>query len=377
MRIATLRRLEQVGALCSVPLFLVVACEPVSLTIADKSDAGASQAGEDGCGSDDCGQTGGAPAATGGAAGMVGGSGSSSGGSGASAGEPAGGGASGTSSTGGTSTGGTSTGGTSTGGTNTGGTNTGGTNTGGTSTGGTNTGGTGGVLPPDPYAPRNGTFKMLVYTKTIAYRHASIEAGVTMLEAISRERDFTVVVTASNEHFTAEGLSQFEIVFFMQTTGDVLNSDEELAIETWMVERHGAWAGVHAAVDAEFDWPFYLELIGQGGVTHSPQGTTGLLDFAPEYAAHPAVAGLPNPWERVEEWKNFDQHETWSKKPGFRILARKRSDNQPMVWDREYGNYRAFFTALGHDQTVFSERAMKQHLTGGILWAVRREHLLR
>jgi type 1 glutamine amidotransferase len=231
------------------------------------------------------------------------------------------------------------------------------------------------VLPPDPYAPRNGTFKMLVYTKTALYRHTSIAAGVALLETIGEERDFEVVVSESNEHFTAEGLSQFEIVFFMQTTGDVLNDDEERAFETWMTAQHGAWAGVHAAADAELDWAFYVDLIGQSSL-HDTCCATDLLDFDPEYATHPAIAGLPNPWSLQEEWKTLDQYETWSKKPGLRILGRRRTTNLPIVWDRQYANYRAFYSALGHLDAAFDDPTMKQHLTGAILWAVRREHLL-
>jgi type 1 glutamine amidotransferase len=58
------------------------------------------------------------------------------------------------------------------------------------------------------------------------------------------------------------------------------------------------------------------------------------------------------------------------------ILGRKQADNQPIVWAREFGNWRSFYTALGHDSAVFVDPLVKQHVTGGILWAVRRDHLL-
>ena len=36
-----------------------------------------------------------------------------------------------------------------------------------------------------------------------------------------------------------------------------------------------------------------------------------------------------------------------------------------------------FYTAIGHDGVVFQDPDVKKHLTGGIMWAVRREHLIK
>jgi type 1 glutamine amidotransferase len=44
---------------------------------------------------------------------------------------------------------------------------------------------------------------------------------------------------------------------------------------------------------------------------------------------------------------------------------------------REWGGFRSFYTSLGHEQVVFEDPSVKTHLTGGILWAVRRERLLQ
>jgi type 1 glutamine amidotransferase len=46
------------------------------------------------------------------------------------------------------------------------------------------------------------------------------------------------------------------------------------------------------------------------------------------------------------------------------------------MWVREVNNWRSFYSAIGHDSAVFRDPAVKRHLTGGILWAVRRDHLL-
>jgi type 1 glutamine amidotransferase len=44
---------------------------------------------------------------------------------------------------------------------------------------------------------------------------------------------------------------------------------------------------------------------------------------------------------------------------------------------REWGNFRAFYTSLGHDSATFQDDNVKQHIAAGIIWAVRREALLK
>lgn len=93
-------------------------------------------------------------------------------------------------------------------------------------------------------------------------------------------------------------------------------------------------------------------------------------------AEHPALKGLPNPWPRVDEWNVFNSHAIWSAKPGFQILARNSADGQPAVWQRQWGGFRSFYSTLGHGGPVFEDPLVEQHITGAIMWAVRREHLL-
>jgi len=230
--------------------------------------------------------------------------------------------------------------------------------------------------PTDPYGPRSGTFKVLVYSKTQGYRHQAISAGVSFFQSLGVEKGFSVVATETNENFTSAGLAGFEVVVFMNTSGDVLTDAEQTAFQTWMTTKNGAWIGVHAAADTEASWAWYHELNGQQFTTHSTAGTTDSVAFDPAYATHPAVKGLPNPWTLQEEWYKFSAYTTWQGKPGFQILGRKSSDNQPIIWSRQIDNYRSFYFGLGHDPATFSNANAKKLLTGALFWAVRRDHLL-
>ncbi len=227
-----------------------------------------------------------------------------------------------------------------------------------------------------PYAPRSGSFRMLVYSRTAGFRHDSIAQGKVMLQEIAAEQGFEVTEAETNELITAEGLAEFEIVFFMNSTGDIFNEAEESAFQDWMETKNGAFAGTHSATDTEQGWAFYKEVTGQYYNGHVNANTPGAIQFEANMLQFPAVARIPNPWQRNEEWYIFSSSLEWAAKPGFMILGRKQADNQPIVWAREYGNWRSFYTAIGHDSAVFRDPVVKQHLTGGILWAVRRDHLL-
>jgi type 1 glutamine amidotransferase len=239
-------------------------------------------------------------------------------------------------------------------------------------------GGGGGAAPTGPYAPRSGSFKMLVYSATKGFRHdGAITAGKPLLQQIGQEQGFEVVLTETNELITPEGLAEFEIVFFLNSTGDIFNETEQKTYEEWMTMHDGAFAGTHSATDTENGWGFYSEVTGQYYNGHGSANAPDQIQLDAGMLAFPALKGLPNPWQRNEEWYKFDNYQQWSAKPGFKILGRKAADGQPIMWIREWNNFRSFYTAIGHDGVVFQDAEVKKHLTGGIMWAVRRDHLIK
>ena len=231
-----------------------------------------------------------------------------------------------------------------------------------------------GPNPLTPYEPRSGSFKLLAYSRTTGFRHDSaILAGRALLQQIADEQGFELVATEDNA-FLAD-LSSFEVLFFLNTTGDVFNQQEEQLYEQWMT-RGGGFVGTHSATDTENGWQFYSEVTGQYYDGHGPAGVTTNLELEPSLLEHPTLKGLPNPWQHTDEWPRFNSYQSWSLKPGFKILVRNPTEAQPVSWLREWGSFRAFYTALGHDGQAFTDPVMKQHLARGIMWAARREHLI-
>lgn len=240
-------------------------------------------------------------------------------------------------------------------------------------------GGTGGTVDPnDPYAPRTGTFKMLVFSETLGFEHQSIPAGQQMLSAIGQEHGFEVTVVPDNTVFTLELLSQYEIVFFMNTTGNIFEPAEEAAFEEWMTMHRGAFAGAHSATDTESGWGFYKQVTGQYYDQHD-NVIPGTIQWEANALNHPTVVGLPNPWQRNEEWYKFNSYQDWSSQEGFQILSKVTTaggGTRPVSYVREYGNFRAFYSSIGHETQAFQDADVKKHFAAGILWAVRREAMI-
>jgi uncharacterized protein len=252
--------------------------------------------------------------------------------------------------------------------------------TAGTGTGGTGgTGGSGGCV--GPYCPRTGSFKMLVYSQVCcgAFAHDSRAAGQRMLQAIGTKQGFEVVLATNDSEITPTGLAKYEIVFFLNSTGDLWQSGTlRRDYEAW-IRNNGAYAGMHGATDSASSWAFYKELTGQYYDVHDNGVVSGTIQWTAAGTSHVVGMGLPNPWNRQEEWYRFRSWQTWSAKPGFTVLNTVTTTDggtRPVSYVREWENIRAFYTSLGHADAPYTDATVIKHVTAGIMWAVRRQALI-
>jgi hypothetical protein len=260
---------------------------------------------------------------------------------------------------------------------------TGGSLTGGTAGMGAEAGsaGSAGAPPAGPYAPRTGSFKVLVYSKTGGFTHTeAILAGKPMLTAMGMKQGFEVAFSEDPADVNAQNLAQYEVFFGLNPTGGNLGDAQKADFEAWMTTKNGAFAGVHSSTDHENHWAFWSEVTGQYFNDHdfcctqqNIQWDAGATDFV-------AVVGLPSPWSRSEEWYKFNTAAAWSAKPGFKILSRVTTSGggtRPVSFVREWGNFRSFYTSLGHQDTTYSDPQFIRHVAAGIMWAARREALFK
>ena len=101
--------------------------------------------------------------------------------------------------------------------------------------------------------------------------------------------NFTVTATEDSSAFNDANLEQYEVVIFLSTTGDVLNPTEQAAFERY-IQAGGGYAGIHAASDTEYDWPWYGSLVGAYFNNHPPGTPTATVKV--EDPAHPSTAGI-------------------------------------------------------------------------------------
>ncbi|MFC8240311.1 ThuA domain-containing protein [Streptomyces chartreusis] len=210
--------------------------------------------------------------------------------------------------------------------------------------------------------------RLLVFTRTTAYRHDSIPAGV---EAVRTLGDFEVDHTEDPRALETP-LDAYAAVVFLSTSGEVLTPAGRERLAAY-VEAGGGFVGVHAAACTEYEWPYYGELLGARFDRH-PELQPGRAIV--EDREHPATRHLPAVWDFVDEWYDFRTNPRGS----VRVLARAdessyegggMGEDHPLVWCREQGAGRVFYTALGHASEAYDDSDFRTHLLGGVDWAAR------
>jgi len=216
--------------------------------------------------------------------------------------------------------------------------------------------------------------RVLVFTKTAGFHHASIPDGVKAVIQMGQRHDFGVDTTSDAAKFTDDTLHQYAAVIFMSTTGNVLDSTEQVAFQHF-IQAGGGYVGVHAAADCEYEWPWYGKLVGAYFKNH-PHPQSASLDIHKD-ALFPVTDSLPNPWIRTDEWYNFralpqDVHVLVSIDETS-YDGGENGAHHPMVWYHEFDGGRAFYMELGHTPESYTEAPFLHLLWAGIRYAMDKD----
>lgn len=229
------------------------------------------------------------------------------------------------------------------------------------------------LLSPPVTAQADGDVSVLVFSKTNGFRHASIPAGVEAVRDLGTEHGFRVEATEDSTVFRPDRLDAFDVVVFLNTTGDVLGPTGQNALRAF-VEDGGGFVGVHAASDTEYDWPWYGRLVGAYFDGHPPvQEATVHV----ERGSHPSTRMLPAEWTRRDEWYNFDRNPRDSVRVLLTLDESSYSggtmgSDHPIARSHAFDGGRAWYTAGGHTKASFQDALFRQHLLGGLRWAAGR-----
>jgi type 1 glutamine amidotransferase len=220
-------------------------------------------------------------------------------------------------------------------------------------------------------APAPAGSRVLVFSRTKGFRHASIPDGIAAVQALGAAHGFAVEATEDATAFTDQSLGRFAAVVFMSTTGDVLDSAQQEAFQRYIRAGHG-YVGVHSATDTEYDWPWYGRLVGAYFKRH-PAVQEAKLDVRDR--THLATKCLPPTWTRRDEWYDFRAAPAADATVLITIDETSYSGGtmgavHPMSWAHTFDGGRAFYTELGHTPESYKDQLYLDHLAGGILWAI-------
>jgi len=215
--------------------------------------------------------------------------------------------------------------------------------------------------------------RVLVFSKTVGFRHSSIPNGIAAIRKLGQEHGFAVDTTEDAGAFTQKNLARYSAVVFLSTTGDVLNPAQQDVFERY-IQAGGGYVGVHSATDTEYDWPWYGRLAGayfngHPGNPNVRHGSYRVLD-----TTHVSTQGLPTRFERDDEFYNFKSID-----PTIHVLIEideksyeggTNGDHHPMSWYHDFAGGRAWYTNMGHTEATYTEPLFLQHLLGGLRYAM-------
>ncbi len=241
----------------------------------------------------------------------------------------------------------------------------------------------------DSLAPRLpaelGHPSILVFSKTNSFRHIDgIEGGNRALKEISTRKGWQIFATENGAIFNEQDLRRFDVVVFLNATGDMLSAIQEQAFQTWL-EAGGGWLGIHAAGDSSHaEWSWYEDnLIGANFTAHTMGPQFQQATLVRETVGHPVVQRLPGTWVHTDEWYSWDQSPRLN---GFTILATVdensyspkvkflglekdlRMGDHPIVWSNCVDFGRTVYTALGHNAEAFENTEHRLLLEDALHW---------
>ena len=229
---------------------------------------------------------------------------------------------------------------------------------------------------------------VLVVSKTNGFRHEeAIPAGHAALEAIAKKRGWSIFATENGAVVNSDDLAKFDVVVFHNTSGPILNEEQEKALREW-IDAGGGWVGIHGAGgDFSYDSEWYVNDLVRAQFNGHPMGPQFQeAAVVVEDREHPATKHLPERWTRVDEWYSF---ETSPRAKPVRVLATldestyqpemnmfwvfssdlRMGDDHPILWSHCMGEGRALYSAMGHQASAYEEELYAGVLEGAIAWA--------
>ncbi len=247
----------------------------------------------------------------------------------------------------------------------------------------------GDVLPPIPHTKQIHLKHVLVIGQTKGFEHDSISDAMAAIFNMGKEsglwdtmiRTDTELLTKKDlGHRNAKNLDYFDLIVFASTTGELDMDDSQKKDMLSFIHDDGkGFVGIHAALDTNYNWPEYGEMIG-GWFDQHPWMTFNapIVNEDPDF---PAVRHFPKSFVKYDE---IYQPKAWSRDKVNVLLSldpdKLDYTNNPRVhrtdhdfavaWSKMYGKGRVFYSTLGHTEESWDDPDIRKMYFEAIRWAL-------
>ena len=214
--------------------------------------------------------------------------------------------------------------------------------------------------------------RVLVFTGTSGWHHDSIPTAVAALQRLGAQDGMQVDHSSDAGDFNARNLGRYKAVVFANTTLDVLDDQQQAAMEKF-VRAGGGFMGIHSAADTEYDWPWYGELVGAWFKSHPPGLQTSRVLFENEHAEG-EDADAPKDWIVTDELYNYRSNP----REHVQVLATVQETDydggtmgadHPIAWCHAFDGGRAWYSGLGHGIELYADPVFLAQLRRGLRYA--------
>jgi uncharacterized protein len=228
--------------------------------------------------------------------------------------------------------------------------------------------------------------KILVLSKVAGWYHSSIETGKTCFAEMGKVTGaFEAVLNDDPAYYTTANLAKYDAILFNNTTysQDYFNAEQRQAI-LGFISNGGGFIGIHAASDcgtsaakAKTTWPEITEMIGGSFDGHpwNKNGMYGVLNEDPKHKILQPLNGesfeISDELYKYKDYKRKNQRVllTIDMEKSYKKNGRPDCDHA-LLWVKNYGKGRVFFSAFGHNEHVFYNPTMLQVWLNGIQFAL-------
>lgn len=126
-------------------------------------------------------------------------------------------------------------------------------------------------LPLPPHAKQIHLKHVLVIGETKGYEHDSVSAAMAAIYTMGHDsglwdttmRTDTELLTKKDLGRNAKNLNYFDVLVFASTTGELdMDASQKQDMMAFIKQDGKGFVGIHAALDTNYTWPEYGEMIG-------------------------------------------------------------------------------------------------------------------